>query len=82
MFRKYNYFLNTNNELQRNVFNMTGVQFLFSTKGTGKVFSVEAFFFEIGTLFSLFKLIEYIFDILITWVLHIKGSFIYAYLKY
>lgn len=51
---------------------MTGVKFLFDTKGKGRQFSFEALLLQIATLFSLLRLSNSLFDIIISWL--VKGE--------
>jgi len=66
---RYYYYINEDKEEQRHTYNMTGIKFMFDTKGKGKQFSLEAFLLQIATLFSLLRLSTSLFDFIISWLL-------------
>ena len=53
----------------RHTFNMTGIRFMFDPKGIGKKFSVEQLLLQLATFFALLKLINIIFDFLLTFII-------------
>mmetsp|Transcript_33376 Transcript_33376/g.30344 ORF Transcript_33376/g.30344 Transcript_33376/m.30344 type:complete len:185 (+) Transcript_33376:286-840(+) len=72
---KYYYYYE-DDVLMRHTFNMTGIRFMFDPKGIGKKFSVEQLLLQLATFFALLKLINIIFDFLLTFIIPGYDGFI------